>query len=97
MTKTIPRGSLRHVDQNIETAYSHFYGLSYQHEMATALTGASSTPGRAGRKLYDLSDPNKPGAALVYLGIWHRNRRARIRSTRRSTRAATAAVRSTTA
>ncbi len=26
VTKTIPGGSLRHVDQNIETAYAHFYG-----------------------------------------------------------------------
>ena len=26
VTKTIPAGSLRHVDQNIETAYAHFYG-----------------------------------------------------------------------
>ena len=32
--KTIPRGSLRHVDQNIETAYNHFYSLSMQHEIA---------------------------------------------------------------
>ena len=33
MTKRIPTGSLRHVDQNIETAYSHFYSLSLQHEL----------------------------------------------------------------
>ena len=28
VTKTIPGGSLRHIDQNIETAYAHFYGVS---------------------------------------------------------------------
>ncbi len=34
VTKTIPAGSLRHVDQNIKTAYSHIYGLSYTRELA---------------------------------------------------------------
>ena len=68
VTKTIPGGSLRHVDQNIETAYAHFYGLSLQKQIGNALTGSIDYTGSSGRKLYDLADPNKPGAALVYTG-----------------------------
>jgi outer membrane receptor protein involved in Fe transport len=68
VTKPIPAGSLRHVDQNIETAYAHFWGLSFQHEIAPALVGKIEYSGSAGRSLYDLADPNKPGAPLVYLG-----------------------------
>ena len=64
VTKTIPAGSLRHVDQNIETAYAHFYGLSFQHELSPATSSRTwNTPAPPGRKLYDLADPNKRGAA----------------------------------
>jgi outer membrane receptor protein involved in Fe transport len=68
VTKTIPAGSLRHIDQNIETAYSHFYGLSFQRELVSNLVGKVEYSGSLGRKLYDLADPNKVGAPLVYLG-----------------------------
>jgi len=59
-----PGGSLRHVDQNIETAYAHFYGLSVQRELLPSLTASVEYSGSTGRKLYDLADPNKPGASL---------------------------------
>ncbi len=68
VTKTIPGGSLRHVDQNIETAYAHFWGVSYAQEIRTGLYGKVEYSGSAGRKLYDLADPNKRGARLVYTG-----------------------------
>jgi outer membrane receptor protein involved in Fe transport len=69
VTKTIPAGSLRHVDQNIETAYAHFYGLSFQHEVGPNLVVRAEYAGSMGRRLYDLADPNKRGAALVYQGV----------------------------
>ena len=69
VTKPIPAGSLRHVDQNIETAYSHFYSLSLQREIASNTVASVEYTGSSGRKLYDLADPNKRGAALVYQGI----------------------------
>jgi outer membrane receptor protein involved in Fe transport len=75
VTKTIPAGSLRHVDQNIETAYAHFYGLSLQKQIGQALTGSVEYTGSSGRKLYDLADPNKVGAGLVYLGTGTANTR----------------------
>ena len=67
--KTIPGGSLRHVDQNIETAYAHFYGVSVQREVRPSLTASIEYSGSTGRKLYDLADPNKRGASLVYTGV----------------------------
>ena len=68
VVKVIPPGSLRHIDQNIETAYSHFYGLSLQREVASNLVAKVEYSGSLGRKLYDLADPNKTGAPLAYLG-----------------------------
>jgi outer membrane receptor protein involved in Fe transport len=73
VTKVIPAGSLRHVDQNIETAYSHFYGVSFQRQVGNNLSGSIEYTGSSGRKLYDLSDPNKVGAGLVYLGTGSAN------------------------
>ena len=69
VTKPIPAGSLRHVDQNIETAYSHFYSASLQREIFSNTVASIEYTGSTGRKLYDLADPNKRGAALVYQGI----------------------------
>jgi outer membrane receptor protein involved in Fe transport len=68
VTKTIPGGNLRHIDQNMVTAYAHFYGTGFQHDFGK-LTGSVEYSGSSGRMLYDMADPNKPGAALVYLGI----------------------------
>ena len=68
VTKPIPAGSLRHVDQNIVTAYSHFYSASIQREIAANTVASIEYTGSTGRKLYDLADPNKRGAALVYEG-----------------------------
>jgi len=68
VVKTIPAGSLRHVDQNIKTAYSHLYGVSYTRDMGRGLTGGIEYNGSTGRDLYDLADVNKRGAALIYTG-----------------------------
>jgi Carboxypeptidase regulatory-like domain/TonB-dependent Receptor Plug Domain/TonB dependent receptor len=68
VTKTIPGGSLRHVDQNIETAFSHFYGASFEQKIVGGMRFAVEYSGSSGRKLYDLADVNKPGAPLILLG-----------------------------
>ena len=75
VTKPIPAGSLRHVDQNIETAYAHFFGLSFQRQVGANLVGRVEYSGSLGRKLYDLADNNKRGAELVYLGTGSRTAR----------------------
>jgi len=69
VTKPIPAGSLRHVDQNIETAYYHQYGASYQRVIGPGWAASVEYNGSTGRKLYDLADINKRGAPLVYEGV----------------------------
>lgn len=75
VTKTIPSGSLRHVDQNIKTAYAHFFSASFQRELPSGLVGSVEYSGSRGRRLYDLADVNRRGAPLVYEGIGTPNNR----------------------
>ena len=87
VTKTIPGGSLRHIDQNIETAYAHFYGLSLQKQIGQAMTGSIDYTGSSGRKLYDLADPNKPQVRhCVYTGTGTASSRPNPRFTAFNTR-----------
>jgi hypothetical protein len=67
--KTIPSGSLRHIDQNIATAYTHQYGASIQRQLRTDVSASIEYNGSSGRNLYDLSDINRRGAALIYEGV----------------------------
>ncbi len=67
--KTIPAGSLRHIDQNIVTAYTHFYSASFQRELGAGTMASIEYTGSLGRDLYDLADINKRGAGLVYEGV----------------------------
>jgi outer membrane receptor protein involved in Fe transport len=69
LVRPIPTGSLRHIDQNIKTAYAHIYGLSYTQELRGGVTGSVEYNGSTGRKLYDLADINKAGAPIVYEGL----------------------------
>jgi hypothetical protein len=75
VTKIIPAGSLRHVDQNIETAYVHQWGASLQRQLTTGIGASVEYNATAGRKLYDLADTNKRGAPLVYEGTGTGNTR----------------------
>jgi outer membrane receptor protein involved in Fe transport len=68
VTKPIPAGSVRHVDQNVATAYSHIYGVSFQKEFSRRTIASIEYNGSSGRSLYDLADVNKRGAPLVYEG-----------------------------
>ena len=61
------------------------------------MTGAIEYNGSTGRDLYDLADINKAGAPLVYEGVGTADIRGPTRVFGASTRAATAAGRSTTA
>jgi len=69
ITKTIPGGTLRHVDQNIKTAYAHFFSASIQRELRPGLFANVEYTGSRGRRLYDLADVNKVGAPLIYEGV----------------------------
>ncbi|MGH9237468.1 MAG: carboxypeptidase regulatory-like domain-containing protein [Vicinamibacterales bacterium] len=67
--RTIPVAQLRHIDQNIETAYSHLYGISLTKALGTTFTGGIEYNGSSGRKLYDLADVNRAGAPAAYEGV----------------------------
>jgi outer membrane receptor protein involved in Fe transport len=86
VTKTIPGGSMRHVDQNIVTAYTHFYSLSVQRELFANTVASIEYTGSTGRNLYDLSDPNKIGAGLVYEGTGTASQRPNTQYTAFNTR-----------
>jgi hypothetical protein len=64
----IPRTTLRHLDQDLETAYAHFWSLSFQRQLNRKVSASVEYTGSAGRKLYDLSDYNKPGAGEIFFG-----------------------------
>ena len=66
--KVIPASSMRHVDENIETAYAHFWSLSFQKELVARSVLSVEYTGSAGRKLYDLSDYNKFGGGTIFFG-----------------------------
>lgn len=66
-SKVLPRTSLRHVDQNIQTAYAHLWSLSVQRQLWKGTVASLDYSASAGRQLYSLEDPNAPGSGNVYL------------------------------
>jgi hypothetical protein len=67
-SKTLPVSSLRHVNQNIVNAYAHFWSAALERKMFGGVVSAEYS-GSKGVDLYDLSDPNRPGTANVFLGV----------------------------
>ncbi len=67
-SKSIPRGSLRNVDSNIQTAYAHFWSLTLEHEALKNFFVAVDYSGSKGQKLYSLENPNRIGSGNVFLG-----------------------------
>jgi len=64
----LPRTSLRHVDENLRTAYAHFWSVSLQREVFSNNYAEVAYTGSKGVDLYSIADPNRPGSAAVYLG-----------------------------
>ncbi len=64
----LPPSSLRHVNQNIGTAYTQFYDLSLQHEVARQTVIAVDFSGARGVHLYDIAASNPNGGAEFFLG-----------------------------
>lgn len=65
---TLPRTSLRHVREDIETAYAHFWSLSIEREIFRNTTVSLDYSGSAGRKLYTIENINRFGSGIVFLG-----------------------------
>ena len=64
----LPPTSLRQVQQNIRTAYAHFWSAGVQHELRPNMVTSITYTGSAGRNLYTLENTNRPGSGAVYLG-----------------------------
>lgn len=65
---TLPRTSLRHVNQNIVNAYAHFWSAALERKVSEGTVASVEYSGSAGRNLYSLEDPNRVGGGRVYLG-----------------------------
>lgn len=68
---TIPlpgRFNVRHVNQNIRNAYAHFYSGAFERELSSGTVASLEVTGSRGVDLYDLTNPNRPGAACALLG-----------------------------
>jgi hypothetical protein len=60
--------NVRHVDENIRNAYAHFWSAAFEREVAPRTVASLEYSGSAGRSLYNITNPNRPGAAAAYLG-----------------------------
>ena len=58
-SKVLPKTSLRWVDENIKTAYAHFWSLSLQRQLNQRTVASIDYSGSAGNDLYSLEDPNR--------------------------------------
>lgn len=67
-SKPLIAPSLRHVSQNIVTAYSEMWNLSLERQVAQNTVLAFEYSGSHGLKLYTLEDPNRLGSGVIYLG-----------------------------
>jgi Carboxypeptidase regulatory-like domain/TonB dependent receptor/TonB-dependent Receptor Plug Domain len=67
-SKTLPVASLRHINENVVNAYAHFWSAALERKMFGGVVSAEYS-GSKGVNLYDLTDPNRPGAANVFLGV----------------------------
>ncbi len=67
-SKALPASSLRHVDQNLKTAYAEMWSLAIDRELAKNTVLSLEYTGSRGLKLYSLEDPNRYGSGVIYLG-----------------------------
>jgi hypothetical protein len=63
---TLPRTSLRHVREDIETAYAHFWSAALEHEFFGTVVGSIEYTGSAGRDLYSIESNNRPFSAIAF-------------------------------
>ncbi len=60
--------NIRHVDENIKNAYSHFWSAAIERELFPRTVASVEYSGSAGRKLYDLTNDNRIGYAFRFFG-----------------------------
>lgn len=64
----LPPTSLRHVREDIGTAFAHFWSLSLERELAPNTVAAIQYSGSKGRNLYSIENINRPGSGAFFLG-----------------------------
>jgi outer membrane receptor protein involved in Fe transport len=67
-TKALPRTQLRHVSQDIPTAYAHQYSAAVEQQLAGNALFAIEYSGSRGVKQYTLENINRPGTGVIYGG-----------------------------
>jgi hypothetical protein len=67
-TITLPRASLRNVDDNIQTAFADLWSTSIEHQVTRNFVIGADYTGSRGVHLYDISVLNRPGYGNVFLG-----------------------------
>ncbi len=67
-SKALGRVSLRHVSQDIKTAYTEQWNLGLEHEVRPNLVASLSYDGARGIHQYSISNINESGFAQAYLG-----------------------------
>jgi hypothetical protein len=67
-TLTLPQTSLRHVREDINTAYAHFWSVSLERQILPGTVASLQYSGSAGRNLYTLENINRPGSGAIFLG-----------------------------
>ena len=60
--------NIRHVDENIRNAYSHFWSAAVEYQLTPRIVGLVEYSGSAGRNLYDLTNDNRIGYAFRFNG-----------------------------
>ena len=73
VTKTIPAAACATSTRTSRRRMRTSTACRYRSEIGSGDDRQRRYTGSSGRKLYDLADPNKPGAALVYTGHRHRD------------------------
>ena len=65
-TRILPRSTARHVNEEIVTAYAHFWSAALEHEIMGQLVASAEYSGSKGVDLYSIEDPNGPLSAIAY-------------------------------
>jgi hypothetical protein len=65
---TLPQTSLRHVREDINTAYAHFWSGSLERELFPGTVASVQYSGSAGRNLYSIENLNRPGTGAFFFG-----------------------------
>jgi len=60
--------NIRHVDENIRNAYSHFWSAAIDYQVNERLIAQIEYSGSAGRNLYDLTNDNRAGYGFRFFG-----------------------------